>query len=248
MVIIKDLGLATLDGKLSRARPYYIVECPTCKKQFNMRKDVYGKSDQCRTCNKRASNKTKADIVLATKTKTCSMCKQKLPLSAFGTRKASLTGLRNACKACEKIADAACNKAYRSRPENKQKKHVYDKKYQQQNREHHSKLTARWNKNNPEKRTAIVKNDRHKRRELTKASNLPAIDLLQWEENQVKICSYCGNHCDTSYTIDHIDPLSKGGTHTLDNLTIACSSCNSSKNNKPLVLWLASRQFYNINS
>ena len=32
-------------------------------------------------------------------------------------------------------------------------------------------------------------------------------------------------------TIDHITPLSKGGSHELDNLTIACFPCNAKKSN-----------------
>jgi len=57
------------------------------------------------------------------------------------------------------------------------------------------------------------------------------------------ICSYCNNKCVTNpklsnskryITIDHIIPISKGGNHTIDNLTTACRSCNSKKSNKLL--------------
>lgn len=44
------------------------------------------------------------------------------------------------------------------------------------------------------------------------------------------VCSYCD--CDTSihgHAIDHVIPLAKGGTNELDNLTMSCKSCNSSK-------------------
>lgn len=45
-------------------------------------------------------------------------------------------------------------------------------------------------------------------------------------------CSYCGKP--TATTSDHVVPYSKGGTTTLDNLTPACPSCNSSKGAKDL--------------
>ena len=51
------------------------------------------------------------------------------------------------------------------------------------------------------------------------------------------VCTYCD--CDTSlpengYAIDHVYPLAKGGSNDIDNLTMACRSCNSSKGDKIL--------------
>jgi hypothetical protein len=48
-------------------------------------------------------------------------------------------------------------------------------------------------------------------------------------------CSYCGGPAGHA---DHIDPVSKGGPSTWDNLTAACKSCNSRKKAKPLLLAL----------
>lgn len=53
----------------------------------------------------------------------------------------------------------------------------------------------------------------------------------QWERLKQEsggICSYCGERSD-DLTADHIIPLSRGGNHTLDNITVACRSCNSRK-------------------
>lgn len=51
------------------------------------------------------------------------------------------------------------------------------------------------------------------------------------------VCSYCD--CNTSlpengYAIDHIYPVSRGGSNDIDNLTMSCRSCNSSKSDKIL--------------
>lgn len=52
-------------------------------------------------------------------------------------------------------------------------------------------------------------------------------------------CEYCGST--DEITIEHRIPLIKGGSHTLDNLTSACKSCNSSKQDKTLEEWCPSR-------
>ena len=41
-----------------------------------------------------------------------------------------------------------------------------------------------------------------------------------------RICQYCGGHGDT---LDHLKPVSKGGTATRFNLLTACRSCNAKK-------------------
>src|ERR1044071_9997283 len=50
------------------------------------------------------------------------------------------------------------------------------------------------------------------------------------------ICYFCHEALDLSkkgsVTLEHLTPLSRGGTHTPDNLRIACRSCNSRKHNK----------------
>ena len=49
------------------------------------------------------------------------------------------------------------------------------------------------------------------------------------------MCTYCG--AKEYLTIDHILPLSRGGSNNKDNLTTACRSCNSRKHNKTIEEW-----------
>jgi len=55
-------------------------------------------------------------------------------------------------------------------------------------------------------------------------------------ERDGKVCSYCG---DTGgpFEIDHMTPVSQGGSNDLDNLTVACKPCNASKAGRALEDW-----------
>jgi len=73
------------------------------------------------------------------------------------------------------------------------------------------------------------------------------ITLEKLYNRSAGICALCGRHCDyedyifngsvfiagNNYpSIDHIKPLSKGGSHTWDNIQLAHKRCNSVKSNK----------------
>ena len=48
-------------------------------------------------------------------------------------------------------------------------------------------------------------------------------------------CMYCGSKApDVLLEIDHIDPVSKGGTNEILNLITSCRDCNSGKSNRLL--------------
>ena len=51
-------------------------------------------------------------------------------------------------------------------------------------------------------------------------------------------CAYCDAE-NTSLEIDHIRPRSKGGSNRESNLTLACRSCNQSKDNTPVERFLS---------
>lgn len=50
------------------------------------------------------------------------------------------------------------------------------------------------------------------------------------------VCAYCLSE-EGPFSIDHIWPVSRGGSHELTNMTVACTHCNSSKGSKTLEEW-----------
>lgn len=56
-------------------------------------------------------------------------------------------------------------------------------------------------------------------------------------ERDGKTCAYCGA-TDGDFHIDHVIPVALGGTNDLENLRVACSTCNLSKGAKSLEEWL----------
>jgi len=51
--------------------------------------------------------------------------------------------------------------------------------------------------------------------------------LLALIERDGEQCAYCG--CTSDLSIDHITPLSRGGSDNLDNLQLLCLTCNNQK-------------------
>lgn len=194
--------------------------------------------------------------------KTCTKCCQQKPYSDFSKDSQKKDSFCSHCKACrtayehsyflanhEKIS--VRNNKYSST--HKAEKQQYDKERREKQRDsinkkkreyYHSKgkeVGYIWLINNPDKKRTYAYNRYAIRKQQTAKTPISSKDLNNWLFMQPKICTYCGIECLKSYQIDHIEPLSRQGSHTLDNLTIACPSCNQSKGNKSLIHWLAFR-------
>ena len=73
-----------------------------------------------------------------------------------------------------------------------------------------------------------------KKRTLSKLRKRRNQLILQFhEKGQIVVCGYCGCCFDqlTKYTLDHIIPLSLGGSSSIENLVLACFTCNNIKSN-----------------
>lgn len=57
-------------------------------------------------------------------------------------------------------------------------------------------------------------------------------DILGKLADQNGLCFWCSEPLPSLYHVDHVIPLSRGGSNDPDNLVCACVSCNTSKSNK----------------
>ncbi len=98
-------------------------------------------------------------------------------------------------------------------------------KYKAKSRE----SAAKWRERHPDKALNII----HRRRCIVESGDVPAAEWAATLALYGHRCAYCRKG-EVKLTIDHVLPLSKGGTHTPDNVVPACGSCNSAKGDR---LW-----------
>lgn len=127
-----------------------------------------------------------------------------------------------------------CEKQKRYRLRNKEIVLEREKKYRDMNRQKLLEKASAYKKT--EKGKIVSKNYNHKRRTISKQSEIETNELLKLEQN-AKVCYWCNTSLKKKKVhIDHYVPLAKGGKHELSNLVISCQKCNLTKSAKdPIV-------------
>lgn len=146
----------------------------------------------------------------------CSRCKNVKPKLEFGLYELRYHSL---CKTCDR---EKMKEVYEQRPE----KHIGSvRRWKQKNPEKCREYARRWSRENLEKRRVSNQN-----RRARKVLNGGSFTAKEWE-NLCKAhrneCAHCGTG--DKLTIDHIIPISKGGTGRISNIQPLCKSCNSRK-------------------
>lgn len=153
--------------------------------------------------------------------KICKTCQRSLHTSKFNVHHSNRDRLRSNCKDCQRITDSERYK------KTKDQRKITSGRWYQQNKESVLSRSREWQTNNPEK----IRAKRWRRR--TK-SNSVFSDHQPFSQKFIRElyleCLCCGTTLDL--TIDHVLPLSLGGTNTLGNYQVLCRSCNSSKGTK----------------
>ena len=183
--------------------------------------------------------------------KICTKCHKSLPIDEFTWLNKS-KGYRMAeCKSCRQ----ARNKAYYSAnaPKLKEARHEYylnnrdailahakiyhaAKERTEETRKRQTAVVRGWRASNPDRNRAIVHKSRDKMHGSFTTEELEQVKHEQFVGGHIR-CFYCGSDVDTNYQIEHVVPVSRGGSNTIDNIVLACPPCNQSKGSKLLSEW-----------
>ena len=146
--------------------------------------------------------------------KVCNVCKEEKPFNEFYKDRTTKDGFSRRCKNC----DSKKTKEFRSRPEaiEAEKKRTSSDKFKSYRKKESYKIKHR------------IRNRERK----MKLKGIPLSEIDKWVTTQKMECYWCHKECKDDYHIDHYIPLSKGGSHSIDNFVIACSFCNISKGAK----------------
>lgn len=128
--------------------------------------------------------------------------------------------------AYEKSAKRKASVAAR-RAKNKKKRKAYMAAWYETHAEKARQDTRAWQKANPD-RVRAIKRNREARRKSAEGCHTAA-DITRIYGLQGGKCAYCKKKVGRKYHIDHIVPLSKGGSNWAANLQILCQPCNQRK-------------------
>ena len=114
------------------------------------------------------------------------------------------------------------------------------RKWRHENKERASEATKAWKAVNRERVLALVRN--YKARKKAASGTHSGRDVLELLALQNHMCAACRCRIDgRKYHVDHIVPLSMGGSNDRGNLQILCAPCNLSKNARDPVEFMQSR-------
>lgn len=169
--------------------------------------------------------------------KICPMCKIKKPLNEFHKASNTKDGAQGHCKECKKIL----NKKYEKNRDAETRKKYYKNEWQKKkNNPNYIKQHKEWLDKNSDhvKKKAKEYRETNKTLLLISRSNQKSkkkgysgvLSMKEWEFilNLTKfMCIACEEN--KADSIDHVLPLSNGGTNTVDNIQPMCLKCNLKK-------------------
>ncbi len=121
------------------------------------------------------------------------------------------------------------------RDNNKESRNAYNREYYIKNRESEIKRSAIYSKS---KKGRLVKQVCDNKRRGAEGS-FTTEDIKNLYATQGARCYYCSISIEEGYHIEHMAPISKGGSNWIDNICLACVQCNLSKHDKTAEEFLA---------
>jgi 5-methylcytosine-specific restriction endonuclease McrA len=113
------------------------------------------------------------------------------------------------------------------------------RKHYAANREKQCSLARQWVVDNPEKARALWRN--RAARQKSAEGRHTAADIQRIYEAQKGKCACCRRKVGADRHVDHIVPLSRGGSNWPNNLQLCCPPCNGRKYNKDPIEFMQSQ-------
>lgn len=173
----------------------------------------------------------------------CKVCGEGKPLTEYHADSGGTDGYRAQCKPCRNSYMSGYYDA------NREARKEYEQDRRTNNAEHMRALDMARYERDKDKRIALATEHSHLRRaRLKEVAHERGITVPALRKIQGDGCCYCGVEmtfirgergtiAPNRATLEHIRPISRGGTHTWDNAALACHRCNTSKNAKTLDEW-----------
>lgn len=180
-----------------------------------------------KTCNTCGNTKPQDEFYT-----TCSECKECRKARSKCRHEAKRDEIREKSKEY-RTAHAAEIKAkaaeWRAAPGHKAQMQAYQEEWYQRNRDEVRARSAQWKRDNPDKVLAHY----NSRRAKVRSAFVEQIDHQELAERDGWICGICLGHVSREeWSLDHIQPLNKGGEHAWYNVQLAHKRCNSRKRDR----------------
>lgn len=176
-----------------------------------------GRAPRCKTCDNARANQKRRALGVPESLKLrkdadgreCTICGVFKPWSDYYTDSSVPSGHGHRCIPCARQR----HREYMSDPDARRRAYA---------------ASAEWRRNNPDSYIRSVA-----KRRAHVSFDVDDRDLRRLMLRQMSKCNHCGVYLDKNVSrfvhLDHIVPLSRGGTHSIGNLQYLCQSCNVRK-------------------
>ena len=170
------------------------------------------------------------------KTKKCSKCGIEKDFTEFYKLASSPNGLQSRCKECAKVhyqqnKDILLEQHYRWIDNNRDRHNENHRKAYSKNAEKYRNYARKFYETVIGKLNNRVQQHKRRARKNGAQGTHTRKDIERIYSQQNGRCYWCGASIE-KYHVDHVIPLSKGGSDAPENLVISCQTCNQEKYNK----------------